>query len=105
MPNKTRIEVHGPHDRVLQNLLSVGDAVPLDPEVESVAIIEIGFGFATAFWIEAEQRTVIIVHDPDHRDAVAAAVFAHLAEEAEAFDIGHGHDESDDFRYLLDYAS
>lgn len=105
MPNKTTIEVRGPRRDVIQALLSVEHAVDIRPQVERVALVEIGLGFATAFWLEAEQRTVITVHDPDHTDTVASQVFARLAERAGRFEICHGRAREEDFRYQLDYAS
>ena len=105
MPNKTTIEVRGPHDRVLSTLLSVEHAVDIRPQVDRVALVEIGLGFVTAFWVESDRRTVLIVHDPDHRDTVASQVFARLAEGAGRFEIRHGRRSDEDFRYQLDYAS
>ena len=104
MPTKTTIEVHGPRREVIEALLSVEHAVDVRPQVERVALVEIGLGFATAYWVEAEQRTVITVHDPDHTDAVASKVFARLAERAEAFEIRHGPQDYEDLRFQLDYA-
>jgi hypothetical protein len=104
MPNKTTIEVHGPRARIIQALLSVEHAVEISGEVDRVALVKIGPGFATAVWDEADQRTVITVHDPDHTDAVASSVFARLAERAEGFEICHAEDD-EDFRYELEYAS
>ena len=104
MLTKTTIEVHGPRREVIEALLSVEQAVDVRPQADKVALVEIGLGFATAYWVESEQRTVITVHDPDHRDAVASKVFARLAERAEAFEISHGQEESEDLRFQLDYA-
>jgi hypothetical protein len=104
MPNKTTIEVHGPREQVIEALLSVDQAVELRSEVDKVALVEIGLGFATAFWVEADERTVITVHDPDHTDHVASSVFGRLAEGAHGFEICHGHHE-DDILFQLEYAS
>ena len=105
MLHKTTFEVHGPHDDAIEALLSVDEAVDVRPQVERVALVEIGLGFATAFWVESDDRTVITVHDPDHTDSVASQVFARLAERAKRFEICQGNDLDEDFRYELQYAS
>ena len=104
MPNKTKMRVRGPRREAISALLTLEPAVEIRSQVERLSLVEFDQGFATALWDEADQRTIITVHEPDHTDEIAIAVFACLAGSTGSFEVCRDVERAD-VVYEFDYAS